>query len=315
MNEVAPMKRGAAAYTAQQMALVRRTVAKDCNADEFDQFIHIAQHLQLDPLRRQIYAFVFNKDKPDKRQLTIVTGIDGFRSIADRTGNYRPDEEEPEITQDDTLKDPATNPRGLVKAKVAVYKFAHGDWHRVIGVARWEEFAPLKEIWEYDEQQGKRAPTGRFELDKDNWRKMPHVMLAKCAEAQALRKGWPDDLSAVYEQAEVDRAQTLDLSASEYAEMGNVEKRVEMIAGKDAITFDFGDGLENVPIGKAADRWAEMVETLPPHEIVQLRNINRVSLQEFWARNKSDALEVKKMLEKAEQKANAALSSTEASDA
>ena len=298
MNQVIPMRLGAAAYSAQQMALARRTVAKDANQDEFDQFIHIARHLGLDPLRRQIYCFVFNKDKAEKRQMTVVTGIDGFRVIADRTGNYRPDEDEPEITYDEKLIEADINPKGIVKAKVRVWKFAHGEWHKITGTARWEEFAPIKEVWERGED-GRNAPTGRFKLDekKDTWRKMPHVMIAKCAEAAALRKGWPDDLSAVYEQSEIDRAHTLDLSASEYAEVGNRERRLELIAGKNAITFDFGEGLENVPIGKVAERVEELIKTAPAHEVMQFENLNRIPLQEFWARNKPDALEVKKMLE------------------
>lgn len=74
----------------KQLALIRRTVAKDCDAAEFDLFIHVCRAVRLDPLRRQIYAFVFGKDNPKKRQMTIVTSIGGYRSIAERTGNYRP---------------------------------------------------------------------------------------------------------------------------------------------------------------------------------------------------------------------------------
>jgi len=37
---------------------------------------------------------------------------------------------------------------------------------------------------------------------------MPHVMLAKDAEALALRKGWPEDLSGLYEEAEFDNVIT-----------------------------------------------------------------------------------------------------------
>jgi hypothetical protein len=39
-------------------------------------------------------------------------------------------------------------------------------------------------------------PTERKVLDKSGrWADMPFLMLAKCAEAQAIRKGWPEDLS------------------------------------------------------------------------------------------------------------------------
>ena len=304
-----PVQIGNSTYARAELDLIARTVAKDCDPDEFNQFIMTASRLRLDPLRRQIYAFVFSKDKPDKRNMVIVVGIDGFRTVAARSGDYRPDDQAPRFVFDDAAKDPARNPTGLVSAEVSVYRHAHGGWFPVTAIAFWDEFAPLVEGGEWQESSsGKRffKGDGTYRLDpkKEAWHRMPRVMLAKCAEVQALRRGWPDDLSNVYEQAELDQAQTIDLTPAEYAEQGAVERRLERISGKESILFDwFGEaGLEPTPIGQVADRVAAFIKD-HGSEIVYWRERNAHPLREFWARNPTDALEVKKMIEAEERKA------------
>jgi len=289
-------------FRAPQVALIRR-MNPDCNHDEFDQFMHVSATLGLDPLKKQIYAFVFNKDKPDKRRMSIVVGIDGFRAVAKRSGEYRPDDHAPRFVTDPEAVDAERNPLGLISAEITVYQFAHGSWFPVTAIAYWDEFAPIVEAGTWEEgTTGKRyfKGNGKFRLDpnKDNWRKMPRVMLAKCAEAQAIRRAWPEQLSAVYSDEEMDRARTLDLSATEIAESAEVERRLGLIGGADAILFDMGEGLERVPLGKAADMILAKLKTMQPHEAIQWENMNRIPLQEFWARNKTDALEIKKAIEK-----------------
>jgi len=293
------------AFRPAQVQLIQR-MNPDCNATEFDQFLHVAAQLRLDPLRKQIYAFVFNKDKPDKRRMSIVVGIDGFRSVAKRSGEYRPDSRAPRFTYDPEEINEATNPLGLVSCEVSAFQYAHGEWHEVAAVAYWSEFAPIVDggKWSTDDETGRRVfkkdGTSVLDPNKDNWRKMPRVMLAKCAEAQAIRRAWPDDLSAIYADEELDRARTLDLTATEIAEKAAVENRLALIGGADAIMFDMGDGLERIPLGKAADMILARFRTMEPHEVLQWRNVNKVTFNEFWARNKTDALAVKREIERIE---------------
>lgn len=171
-------------YTGAQLALIKRTVAKDTNGDEFDLFMAVARMKALDPFSKQISAIVFNKDKPDKRNMSIITTIDGMRAIAARSGRYRPDEDEPEFTYDPDLKS-STNPLGLVKAKVRIWiadSQRDGGWKPATGVAYWDEFAPVKDEWAWVDGEngarGTRKPTGKQTLD-GNWPKMGRIMLAK----------------------------------------------------------------------------------------------------------------------------------------
>lgn len=250
-----------ALYNDKQLALISSTVAKDCNAAEFDQFIHICRAVRLDPLRRQIYAFVFNKDDPKKRQMTVVTSIGGYRSIAERTKNYRPDERAPRYETGE--KDANTNPLGIIRCEVTVYKHSHGEWHAVTGEAWWDEYVPV-----YD---------GKIDKYKTGWVKMPRIMIAKCAEANALRKAWPDDFAGIEEESEVDR-RMIDITPSEAAADAAATAKLELIGGKDALTIDWCNGspLARIPAGKFCDAILEHAKR---------PDVTAMELRAFWHRN------------------------------
>jgi phage recombination protein Bet len=306
MNNVATLS---SAFTGRQLDLIRRTVAQDCNSSEFDLFIAVAQRAGLDPFRRQISALVFNKNKPDKRRMSIITGIDGLRAIAARSLRYRPDENEPDFTYAADLKGP-TNPLGIERAMVKInMRDEVGEtWRPVAGVAYWSEFAPINDEWGEDES-GRRRPTGKQTLDTNGqWGRMPRVMLAKCAEAQALRKAFPEDLSGLYEASELDQARAADLSPTEIIEGQLVEDRLERIGGKGTITLQLtaASPLENIPLGQIADRVLEAYRDFDINQARWFDGANRVPLQEFWARAPGDALGLKREMEALRAKLEAA---------
>jgi phage recombination protein Bet len=282
----------------KQLSLIRNTVAKDTTPAEFDLFIHTCGALQLDPLRKQAHAFVFGKKDPAKRQLTIVTSIGGYRSIAERTGAYRPDDRAPRFEMGEKNAD--TNPLGIIRCEVTVYKHSHGEWFPVVGEAWWDEYVPL-----YD---------GKIDRTKQGWTKMPRIMIAKCAEANALRKAWPDNFSGLHEESEIDRAHSIDLTPSEIADAGDQAKRLEMIGGKNTIMIDWMDGepLQRVPTGKFGDAAMAFIrQHMKPGEeeashILQWRDKNRHALVEYWALDKDGALMLKAELEKVEAKLKSA---------
>ncbi len=104
----------------------------------------------------------------------IIAGIDGLRAIADRTDRYVPG---PTAYETDAQG-------ALVAAHVTVRKLVAGAWHDITESAFLAEYL------------------GRTPI----WKAMPRVMLAKCAEARALRRAFPSDLSGIYAQDEMDQA-------------------------------------------------------------------------------------------------------------
>jgi phage recombination protein Bet len=284
-------------YTAAQLTTIKNTVAKDTNDIEFDLFMNAARSYGLDPFRKQISAIVFNKKSPDKRQMAIIVGRDGLRTIAARCGDYRPASEKPEVEYSDAAKDPATNPKGIVSVSIKLWKQdKQGEWFPVYGEAYWDEFAPLKDQWDYNPESGKREPTGRKTLE-GNWSKMPIVMLTKCAEGQALRAGWPDQFGNLYAEEEVQAHK--DITPSQEVEQ-EAQHRRQNLLGEKAImmVMDETGRLERLPVGKVVDRCMEFIGENEPDAVYRWSLQNSEPLREFWAMQPNDALELKKVIEK-----------------
>lgn len=298
-----------------ELALTRRTVAKDCNEAEFDQFIHICKAVQLDPLRRQIYAFVFGKDKAADRRLVVVTGIDGYRAISDRSDNYRPDDKAPRFKYDETLKC-ATNPLGIVSAEVTLYKYSHGGWHPVVGEVYWDEYVPTKypndafeyidtgETWADGNPKRKKIPKKNAELiidpTKSAWIKSPRNQIAKCAEAQAHRKGWPNDFSGLFVQEEIDREHTIDLTASEIVTRAEADVRMAQLGGP-KLVVDWMDGGALGAVGAEHFHGAAMdfirENQAEPSTIRVWQDRNRETLRQYWGMKPDEALDIKNEIE------------------
>ena len=123
-------------------------------------FCRACKTLNLDPLVRQAHWIT------RKGRGALQLGIDGFRAIADRAGNYAGSSEP-------VFRGTLEHGKQVVPeyCQVTVWKIVQGQKSAFTGEARWTEFVP-------DEKADFM------------WRKMPRHMLAKCAEAQALRKGW-----------------------------------------------------------------------------------------------------------------------------
>ena len=286
-------------FNSTGLDVLRRGICKTLNTQEFDEFIAACQHMGLDPFRKQIIPMVFSANKPDKRKLEYIVTREGLRVIASRCKNYRPKSKPAEFILDPSLKSP-TNPHGIVSCFVELnWQDDQGVWHPVIGEAYWDEYAPTTEEWAWDEQKGKRAPTGKKELS-GKWKQMPRLMLEKVAEVAALRSGWPEVFNAVYSEEEVEKSWNDDMTASEAADQAETERKQKAINHVNTVPFDFGDGIEMVPTGQFHDQvvsrlFRERADN--PQIIATIWERNTASLREFWSRDQNAALDLKKQFE------------------
>ena len=174
MNDLVKGKKNEVAYTKDQVSLIKKTICVGATDDELKLFLHVAKTTGLDPFSRQIHAV--------KRsgKLTIQMGIDGYRLIAHRTGRcagislpeftYKKGRDGRDLDQIDS-------------ASVTVKRIVAGNFCEFSATAFWDEYAP-----------------------KDSgfmWRDRPKGQLSKCAEALALRKAFPAELSGLYTDEEL----------------------------------------------------------------------------------------------------------------
>lgn len=288
-------------FTPAQLDIIKKTCAPDTNHDEFNLFIEAAKGYGLNPMRRQIMAMVFNKDNPKKRRMSLIVEIGGLRAIAGRSGRYRP-ASAPTVFEYDAEKS-ETNPLGLSRAIVTVFKQDdRGEWFPVVGEAWWDEHVNTTDDWA-EGADGKRRPTGKKTL-AETWQRMPKLMLAKCAEAQALRKGWPEDLGGLYEQAESGGAFDADMLPSQLLEAHQIDRRQAMVgkrSGEYAVQFAMGEAIQMIPPGQMHDRIEAYVLSLETvMEVKDFRARNAEALRRYWADDADAALSLNKAMEKRE---------------
>lgn len=165
------------AFTEEQRVMMRDTLLNGASEAEAGFLIEVARLRGLNPITRQIH-FVKRWDNDKNRYVwAYQTSIDGLRSIAERTGLYD-GQDEPDFERD---------AKGAPMAcRVRVYR---KDVSRAfVGVAYFTEYVQTKKNNEPNIM----------------WATKPHIMLAKCAEALALRKAFPEDTGGLYTDDEID---------------------------------------------------------------------------------------------------------------
>jgi phage recombination protein Bet len=195
MNKVAVLQHNEGAISApifdnKQIEILKNSICKGASPEEFEVFIMACKKTGLDPFMRQIYAVKRWDGRLKRETMTIQTGIDGYRLIAERTGLYAPGPE-PTYQYDSNGQ--------IVSATAYVKKQTRdGTWHTVAASAFLDEYC----------QRNKEGNASGM------WSNMPRNQLAKCAEALALRRAFPAEMSGIYTKDEMNQAEIVEMRSN-----------------------------------------------------------------------------------------------------
>jgi phage recombination protein Bet len=175
---------------------LKEIIAKDCTDIELSLFAQVCRDQGLNPFSRQIYAIVRGTGKD--RKMTIQIAIDGLRLIASRSNKYAGQTlplfaRKPEGDEGPKWREiwvPESKEDFPYACKIGVY---HQDFKEPLYV--------VANFWSY-------VALGYNNGGKPiaQWAKMPEVMIAKVAEALALRKAFPQETMGMLTAEEMEQA-------------------------------------------------------------------------------------------------------------
>lgn len=204
---------GQVGFNSAQRAMLAQLGLSDAPDGDLMLFSHVCQKTGLDPFRREIYMIGRNTqvtryekvdpNDPESNQrkvtryetvYTIQTGIQGFRKrareLAEEKGDRIGFDGPYWCGEDGVWKEVWPEAEKPVAAKYIVFR----NGEPVPAVTHFAEYVQTVKV------DGNTVPNSM-------WSKMPRNQIAKCAEALAIQRAYPDELSGVVLE---DAAQVID---------------------------------------------------------------------------------------------------------
>lgn len=178
-------------YIENNLAIIQNQY--DLSKKDLEFFAIQCKRTNLDPITRQIYAI------PNNGKLTIMASIDGLRLIAERSGAYEGQTKPEWCDENGKWVDIWLSKKPPTAARIGVFKTKFRE--PLYGVALFDEYAGK---YAYDDSKSFKYKKGDLTF---MWAKMPALMIAKVAEALALRKAFPNEMSGIYSTEEMEQSE------------------------------------------------------------------------------------------------------------
>lgn len=281
-------------FAAEQWALIKDTVAKECNDAELALFLETCARHDLDPLIRQIWTIKI------KGRMVPVVARDGFLAIANRhTGQGWTGESGEYLgTQSDTVrlhdyfeKVHKERPDGTIGIFVD-HRYRDKDDKPTHGGEDGSLRGPIVGAWAIVKRRGHNDAYyygfwKTYNKAENAWETHPDAMIVKCAESTALRKGF--SVSGVIGEGEAARStlteaeaqpseivwpedeQLTDRLKTRFRQLGYRRAKVRMLVNAVADQ----EGYHNL-LSRLDEEWAQLqageeppAEDVPDAEVVQ----------------------------------------------